>query len=129
MTVPKKTPPAASRSARARVGSRSKAAATRQRFPAIEAFADAYLNQDVHDIYGGPLRAVEAFLADASDDDVRVLREEWAEFHAALPRGASADRLARFQQAFAAGWTPSRFSQVAAIFARLRAPKGPSSRE
>jgi phosphoserine phosphatase len=126
MTVPKKTTPAASRSARARVGSPAKAAATRQRFPAIEAFADAYLNQDVHDIYGGPMKAVEAFLADASAADVRALREEWAEFRAALPRGASADRLARFRQAFAAGWTPARFSQVAAIFARLSAR---SSRE
>ena len=105
---------------------RAKAAAVRQRFPAIEAFAAAYLNQDVHDIYGGPLKAVEAFLADASPEDVRALRQEWATFHAALPRGASADRLARFQHAFAAGWTPSRFSQVAAVFARVSAP---SSRE
>jgi len=40
--------------------------------------------------------------------------------------GASADRLARFQHTFAAGWAPSRFSQVAAVFARLSAP---SSRE
>jgi hypothetical protein len=106
----------------------ARAAATRQRFPAIEAFCDGYLNQDVHDIYGGPLKAADAFLADASAADVRALREEWAAFAAALPRGASADRLARFQQAFAAGWAPSRFSQVAAVFARLSA-KHPSSRE
>ncbi len=128
MSVSKKTARAAVRSTRARVTSPRKAAAARQRFPAIEAFADAYLNQDVHDIYGGPRQAVEAFLADASPDDVRALREEWAAFHAALPRGASADRLARFQHAFAAGWTPSRFSQVAAVFARLSAPAS-SSRE
>jgi hypothetical protein len=122
MSVPRKTARAAVRSTRARVASPSKAAATRQRFPAIEAFAAAYLNQDVHDIYGGPLKAADAFLADASPEDVRALRQEWAAFHAALPRGASADRLARFQHAFAAGWTPSRFSQVAAVFARVSAP-------
>ena len=119
MTASKKTARAAARSTRPRVTSRSRAAAARQRFPAIDAFTAAYLNQDVHDVYGGPLKAVEAFLADASPSEVRTLREEWAAFHAALPHGASADRLARFQQAFAAGWTPSRFSQVAAVFARV----------
>ena len=122
MSATRKTARAAARSTRARVTSPSKAAAMRQRFPAIEAFADAYLNQDVHDVYGGPLKAAEAFLADASPADVRALRDEWAAFHAALPRGASADRLARFQHAFAAGWAPSRFSQVAAVFARLTRP-------
>lgn len=122
MSASRKTARAAARSTRARVTSRSRAAAARQRFPAIEAFTDAYLNQDVHDVYGGPLQAVAAFLAAASPDDVRALREEWATFEAALPRGASADRLARFQHAFAAGWTPSRFSQVAAVFARVSAP-------
>jgi hypothetical protein len=104
------------------VSSRTRAAAARRRFPAIEAFAAAYLNQDVHEIYGGPLQAADAFLAEASAEDVGALRREWAAFHAALPRGASADRLARFQHAFAAGWAPSRFSQVAAVFARLGAP-------
>jgi hypothetical protein len=117
----KKTARAATRATRARVTSRSRAAATRAKFPAIEAFCDAYLNQDVHEIYGGPLKAAEAFLHDASPADVRALTSEWAAFRAALPRGASADRLARFQHAFAAGWSPSRFSQVAAVFARLDA--------
>ena len=123
MSVSKKTARAAVRSTRARVTRPSKAAATRQQFPAIEAFAAAYLNQDVHDVYGGPLKAVAAFLADASPEDIRALRQEWARFQAALPRGASVNRLARFQQAFAAGWTPSRFSQVAAVFARVSASK------
>lgn len=122
MSTSRKTARAAARSTRARVTTPSRAAAARQRFPAIEAFTAAYLNQDVHDVYGGPLKAVGAFLADASPGDVRALREEWAAFEAALPHGASADRLARFQHAFAAGWTPSRFSQVAAVFARLSAP-------
>lgn len=122
MTAAKKTPRAAARATRPRVTGRSRAAAARDRFPAIEAFTAAYLNQDVHEIYGGPLQAAEAFLADATPSDVRALREEWAAFHAALPRGASADRLARFQQAFASGWLPSRFSQVAAVFARVSAP-------
>ena len=123
MSVSRKTARAAARSTRARVASPSKAAATRQRFPAIEAFADAYLNQDVHDVYGGPLQAADTFLADASAADVRALTQEWAAFRASLPRGASADRLARFQHAFSAGWTPSRFSQVAAVFARLGASR------
>jgi len=123
MSVSKKTARAAVRSTRARVSRPSKAAATRQQFPAIEAFAAAYLNQDVHDVYGGPLKAVAAFLADADPEDIRALRQEWATFQAALPRGASVNRLARFQQAFAAGWTPSRFSQVAAVFARVSASK------
>jgi CdiI immunity protein len=123
MSPAKKTARAAVRSTRARITSRWRAAATRQRFPAIDAFCAAYLNQDVNDIYGGPLKAAAAFLADASAEDVRALREEWAAFAAALPRGASADRLARFQHAFAAGWTPSRFSQVAAVFARLSAAR------
>jgi hypothetical protein len=102
--------------------SRAKAAAARQRFAAIEAFTSAYLNQDVHEIYGGPIGAADAFRADASAHDLRRVRDEWAAFRATLPRGASADRLARFQHAFAAGWRPTRFSQVAAVFARLAAP-------
>jgi hypothetical protein len=102
--------------------SRAKAAAARQRFPALEAFAAAYLNQDVHDVYGGPLAAADAFRADASAADLRRLQAEWTAFRASLPRGASADRLARFQHAFASGWMPSRFSQVTAVFARLGAP-------
>jgi CdiI immunity protein len=126
MSVSKKTPRAAARSTRARVTSRSRAAAARQRFPAIEAFCEAYLNQDVHEIYGSPAAALDAFLADASASEIRTLRTEWAAFSAALPRGASAERLARFQHTFAAGWAPSRFRQVAAVFARLGAP---SSRE
>lgn len=118
----KRTPRAAARATRARVTTRTKAEAARAKFPAIEAFASAYLNQDVHDVYGGPIRAAQAFLQAASPEDVRALRDEWQAFSAALPHGASADRLARFQHAFAAGWTPSRFSQVAAVFARLGAP-------
>ena len=101
---------------------RAKAAAVRQRFPAIEAFAAAYLNQDVHELYGGPLAAADAFRADASPDDLRQVRAEWTAFRASLPRGPSIDRLSRFEQAFGAGWTPSRFSQIAAVFARLGAP-------
>ena len=122
MSVSKKKPRAAARSTRARVTGRGKAVAARQRFPAIEAFAAGYLNQDLYDIYGSPAAAADAFLADASAEDVRQLREEWIAFQAALPRGASVERLARFQHAFAAGWAPSRFSQVAAVFARLGAP-------
>jgi hypothetical protein len=122
MSVSKKKPRAAARSTRARVTGRGKAAAARQRFPAIEAFTAGYLNQDLYDIYGSPAAAADAFLADAGAADLRQLREEWIAFHAALPRGASAERLARFQHAFAAGWAPSRFSQVAAVFARLGAP-------
>ena len=118
----KRTPRAAARATRARVTTRAKAEAARVKFPAIEAFASAYLNQDVHDVYGGPIRAAQAFLQDASPADVRALRKEWAAFSAALPHRASADRLARFQHAFASGWAPSRFSQVAAVFARLGAP-------
>ena len=120
--VTKKTPRAAARATRARVTGRGKAAAARAKFPAIEAFTAGYLNQDVHAIYGGPLGAADAFRADASPAELRALLDEWRAFHAALPRGASADRLARFQHAFGAGWAPSRFSQVAAIFARLGAP-------
>jgi hypothetical protein len=122
VSVSKKTARAAARSTRTRVTSRSRAAAVRERFPAIEAFCDAYLNQDVHAIYGSPAAAADAFLADATATEIRQLRAEWAAFRAALPRGASADRLARFQHTFAAGWAPSRFSQVAAVFARVSAP-------
>jgi hypothetical protein len=103
------------------VTNRSRAAAGRARFPAIQGFCDAYLNQDVHEIYGSPAAAADAYLADASAGEVRTLRAEWAAFRALLPHGASADRLARFQHTFAAGWAPSRFSQVAAVFARLGA--------
>lgn len=113
----------------ARQSNRAKADAARQRFPAIEAFAAAYLNQDVHDVYGGPLAAADAFRADASPEDLRRVVSEWAAFRAALPRGPSIDRLVRFQQAFGAGWLPSRFSQVAAVFARLGAPSGSSFQE
>jgi hypothetical protein len=124
----KKTPRAATRATRTRVTSRARAAATRATFPAIAAFCDAYLNQDVHDVYGGPLKAADAFLHDASAADLRALRAEWAAFSAGLPHGASADRLARFQHAFAAGWSPSRFSQISAVFARLGAPSSRHSR-
>ena len=108
---------------------RTRAAATRSRFPALAAFADAYLNQDVHDVYGGPLAAADAFRADASAADLQALRAEWTAFRTALPRGASSGRLARFQRAFGAVWAPSRFSQVAAVFARLEAPRDPQSQE
>jgi hypothetical protein len=88
----------------------------------VEAFVSGYLHQDLHEAFGGPLAAADAFLADASAADLRALRAEWTAFRAALPRGPSRDRLARFQHAFGAGWMPSRFSQVAAVFARLGAP-------
>ena len=88
MSASKKTARAAVRSIRARAARPSKAAATRERFPAIEAFTAGYLNQDVYDIYGSPAKAVEAFLADAGPDDIRALRQEWRAFQAALPRGS-----------------------------------------
>jgi CdiI immunity protein len=125
MSVSKKTPRAAARSTRVRVTSRFRAAAARERFAAIQAFCDGYLNQDVFDIYGSPAAAADAYLADASAGEIRTLRAEWAAFRALLPHGASADRLARFQHTFAAGWAPSRFSQVAAVFARLGARSSP----
>ena len=122
MTASKKSPRAAARTTRGRVLGSRRAAAARRQYPAIEAFCDAYLNQDVEDVYGGALAAADAFRADASAAERRRLHHEWTAFRATLPRGASADRLARFQHAFSAGWLPGRFSQVATVFARASAP-------
>ena len=89
MSVSKKTPRAAARSTRTRVTSRSRAAAARQRFPAIEAFCDAYLNQDVHAIYGSPAAAADAFLADATAAEIAYLKR----LQAATSYGVDGDTL------------------------------------
>jgi len=86
-------------------GRREKRQFDPESYPALREFLPAYLHQDFGEAYGSPSAAFAALIADASADQVRKLREEWA----ALRRAFSGRPLHDLQRALTqlgAAWRP-----------------------
>jgi len=49
-------------------------------FPALQEFLPAYLHEDFGEEYGSAAGALQAFLEDASGDQILQLKEEWTRF-------------------------------------------------
>ena len=83
-------------------------------FPALMEFLPAYLHEDFGAVYGSAGAALAALVSDASDDQVRKVREEWA----ALRRDFSQRPILDLQNALAqlgAAWLPESEQELRAV--------------
>ena len=53
-------------------------------FPALQDFLGGYLHEDFSEEYGSAPEALEAFLSDASGDEIQNVKEEWQRFRILL---------------------------------------------
>jgi len=74
-------------------------------FPALRTFFEGYLHQDFRDEYGSALGAVQAFQRDASDSDVKAVRQEWNVWRTALDQ-ASSEEIAKAVRQLGSAWRP-----------------------
>jgi len=83
-------------------------------FPALMEFLPAYLHEDFGAEYGSAAAALAALVSDASADQVRQVREEWA----ALRRAFSERPLLDLQNALTqlgAAWLPESEKELRAV--------------
>jgi CdiI immunity protein len=80
-------------------------------YPALRDFFPAYLHQDFAQEYGSPVAAVNAFLADASGDEILQLKDEWKAFR----RNFWKQPFAKIQSALGAlgsAWRPRNSAEL-----------------
>jgi len=83
-------------------------------FSALQDFLGGYLHEDFSEEYGSPSAALEAFLSDASGDEVQNVKEEWLRFRTLLrdkPFGETQSALHRL----GAAWQPGHPGEIAAL--------------
>jgi hypothetical protein len=89
-------------------------------FGALRAFLRGYLHQDYEVEHGDPMRAADAFAADAGRDDLTRLVRDWERLRQRLALVPERVRLA-VVRALGSDWEPSDWKDVEALFERLRA--------
>jgi hypothetical protein len=80
-------------------------------YPGLRELFPAYLHQDFAQEYGSPVAAVNAFLADASGDEILRVKEEWKAFWGNLRE----QPFAKIQSAIGAlgsAWQPQNPAQL-----------------
>jgi hypothetical protein len=87
-------------------------------FPALRTFFEGYLHQDFHDEYGSAVGAVEAFRRDASDSEVRAVRQEWNAWRTALGQ-ASSEEIAKTVRQLGSAWRPASTADLDQVGAAL----------
>jgi hypothetical protein len=80
-------------------------------FPALQDFLPAYLHEDFGEEYGSPAGALQAFLADASGDQILEVKEDWKRFRKAFahhPLAATQAALVKL----GGGWRPETEAEL-----------------
>ena len=88
-------------------------------YPALMEFLPAYLHEDFGAEYGSAARAFAAIISDASGDQIRNVKEEWA----ALRQAFSGRPLPDMQSGLAqlgAAWQPQSEQELQAVDEILR---------
>ena len=83
-------------------------------YPALLEFLPAYLHEDFAEEYGSAAAAFRALVSDASADQVRKEREEWAALRRAFSRHPLPD-LPRALSQLGAAWLPQSEQELQAV--------------
>jgi hypothetical protein len=85
-----------------------------ENFSALQDLFGGYLHEDFAEEYGSASEALQAFLSDASGDEIQNVKEEWQRFRAVLkdrPFGETQAALHRL----GAAWQPVNPGEIAAL--------------
>ena len=74
-------------------------------FPALREFLPAYLHEDYAEEYEDARKAVEAFLEEASGDEILAVKEEWIRLREMLSGRALEEKQAALQK-LGSAWIP-----------------------
>jgi hypothetical protein len=74
-------------------------------YPALRDFLSAYLHQDFGDEYGSAVGAVNAFVSEASGDEILQVKEEWQLLRNAF-RGQPLREFEGALRRLGSGWAP-----------------------
>jgi CdiI immunity protein len=85
-----------------------------ENFLALQDFLGGYLHEDFAEEYGSAPEALQAFLSDASGDEIQNVKEEWQRFRAALKDRPFAESLAALRR-LGAAWQPANPAELAAL--------------
>jgi CdiI immunity protein len=80
-------------------------------YPALQEFFPAYLHQDFAEEYGSAIRAVKAFLDDASGDEILQVKEEWKMFRSAV-RGLPFEQVQKALGELGSAWRPEKEQEL-----------------
>ncbi len=83
-------------------------------FSALQDFFGGYLHEDFSEEYGSASEALEAFLSDASGDEVQNVKEEWQRFRTILKDRPFQETQSALHR-LGAAWQPSRPGDIAAL--------------
>jgi len=92
------------------------------RYPALMEFLPAYLNEDFGEEYGTAAAAFSALVADATGEQIRNVKKEWA----ALRRAFSEKPMRDLQHALVllgVAWHPQSEQELAAVDEILNRPQ------
>lgn len=82
-----------------------------ENFSALQDFLGGYLHEDFVEEYGSATGALQAFLSDASGDEIQNVKEEWQRFRLALKDRPFAETQSALHR-LGAGWQPAHPSEI-----------------
>jgi CdiI immunity protein len=83
-------------------------------FSALQDFFGGYLHEDFMGEYGSAAEALQAFLSDASGDEIQNVKEEWQRFRAALKDRPFVETQAALRR-LGAAWQPANIAELDAL--------------
>lgn len=92
----------------------SKAQFDPENFSALQDFCGGYLHEDFVEEYGSAAKALQAFLSDASGDEVQNVKEEWQKFRALLKDRPFAESQVALHR-LGAVWQPANPTEISAL--------------
>ena len=83
-------------------------------FPALLEFLPAYLHQDFGEEYDSAADALKSFLSEASADEIRDLREEWARFRCSFA-GKPLQQIGAALEQLGSAWSPENEAELKTV--------------
>jgi hypothetical protein len=83
-------------------------------FSALQDFFGGYLHEDFGEEHGSARQALQAFLSDASGDEIQNVKEEWQRFREALKNRPFAESQAALRR-LGAAWQPANEAELAGL--------------
>jgi len=83
-------------------------------FPALLEFLPAYLHQDFGEEYDSAADALKSFLSEASADEIRDVREEWARFRNSFS-GKPLQEIAVALEQLGSAWSPENEAELKSV--------------
>ncbi len=85
-----------------------------ENFSALQDFLGGYLHEDFMEEYGSAAEALQAFLSDASGDEIQNVKEEWQRFRMALKDQPFTESQVALRR-LGAAWQPANSAEINAL--------------